>query len=66
MIRGYRAQNKKGEMRKMAHKFWIPNSLYDELNKAATDKKLTLQEYLDQLLEGILFGNWEVLEKRKG
>jgi hypothetical protein len=51
---------------KMARKgFWIPKTLYDELNKAAADKGLTLQEYMDQLLEPILFADWEAVEERK-
>jgi hypothetical protein len=32
---------------------------------AAADKDLTLQEYVDQLLEPILFADWEAVEKRK-
>jgi hypothetical protein len=50
----------------MAQKFWISKTLYDELNKEAADKHLTLEAYLDQLLEAIICANWKAPEIREG
>jgi hypothetical protein len=40
----------------MANKFWIPKTLYNELNKAAEQKGQTLQQYLDDLLGALICG----------
>jgi hypothetical protein len=50
---------------KMQYEIEIPKSLHNELKKAAKEKHLTLQQYLDKFLEAMLFG-WINSDKHPG